>query len=80
MLVILAGQVIGTSDLYQAFLKSGGLPYRQGEGFYIPEECIYVVDYYTQCGGSGAACNPLSGVCQDAQYPGACCPSGFTCA
>lgn len=73
------GQPVGTSELYQAFLRSGGLPYRHGEGFYIPGNCTYVVDYYTQCGGSGAACQQDSGVCADAQYPGACCPSGFYC-
>ena len=76
--LLLAAQT-PSSQLYLDSLQAGGLPFRVGSGFYTPAGCNYVVDYYSQCGGSGAGCNPASGVCADAQYPGACCPVGFVC-
>ena len=80
MLSFPAGQMGIASDVFTNFIQSGGVPYKQISSFYVPENALYVVDYYAQCGGTGANCNPLiSDVCQDAPFPGAACPSGFTC-
>ena len=39
--------------------------------------CCVAVGKYDQCGGAGGSCKGAQ--CKDAVWPGATCPSGFSC-
>jgi hypothetical protein len=68
------------SDVFNNFITSSGVPYRNIDGFYVPQDALYVIDYYAQCGGLGSYCDPtISDDCIDGVFPGATCPTGFTC-